>query len=293
MNMSKGLKRQIAGSGTMDMLDLATFVPVKAGTFLMGSPLYERGRNDNEFQHKVTLTQDFEIQTTEVTQLQYLLVMGVSVRPVLRQNCSGDYQVVYGEAICSDHPVGGVPWYDVQDFISELNKGEDGYTYGLPTEAQWEYAARGCVGSGEPKDMALCTTTAFNLGDNISKDQVNYDRKYPYYGGPDRGGLRASVKVTSLPNVNDLGLYDMHGNVHEWVADRYGEYSESHVVDPKGPSSGPYRVLRGGGFISKAQNVRSASRFAEGMYSYSTRTSGFRADVGFRLVRTAKRKRYD
>ena len=169
-------------------------------------------------------------------------------------------------------------------FIVQLNKGEDGYTYGLPTEAQWEYAARGCVGSGESTDMASClhTMTAFNLGDNISTDQVNYDGRYPYNNGS-KGEYRGqTVKVSSLANANDLGLYDMHGNVWEWVEDRYGEYSSSHVIDPKGSTSGPTRVLRGGSWSNKARNVRSTyrSRWRPGYRNYV---------VGLRLMRTAKK----
>ena len=141
------LKSYVDSSG----ISTATFAQVKAGTFLMGSPSDEVDRDDDEIQHKVTLTQDFEIQTTEVTQLQYFLVMGYNPSSFKKEKyCSNEHQVINGEELCPDHPVERVSWNDVQDFIVELNKGEDGYTYGLPTEAQWEYAARGCVGSGEP-----------------------------------------------------------------------------------------------------------------------------------------------
>ena len=199
-------------------ISTAVFAQVKAGTFLMGSPLDEVDRDDDEIQHKVTLTQDFEIQTTEVTQLQYFLVMGYNPSWFKKKKyCSNEHLVINGEELCPDHPVERVSWNDAQSFISQLNKREDGYTYGLPTEAQWEYAARGCVGSGEldfpkPTDMALCTMTAFNLGDNISTDQVNYDGNYPYNNGS-KGEYRGqTVKVSSLANANDLGLYGMHGS---------------------------------------------------------------------------------
>ena len=268
----------------------ATFVPVKARTFLMGSPLDEIDRDDDEIQHKVTLTQDFEIQTTEVTQHQYFAVMGSNPSYFKKkEHCSREeHQVINGTQLCLDYPVEGVSWNDVQGFIFQLNQRNDGYTYGLPTEAQWEYAARGCVGSGEPTDMASCTMTTFNLGDNISTDQVNYNGNNPYNstfferlfgsGGEYR---RQTVRVSSLANANGLGLYDMHGNVWEWVEDRYGEYSSSHVIDPKGSTSGPNRVLRGGGWDDGARSVRSANRFGW--------RPGFRfTDVGLRLMRTAK-----
>ena len=192
-------------------ISTATFAPVKAGTFLMGSPLNEVDRDDNEIQHKVTLTQDFEIQTTEVTQIQYFLVMGYNPSRFKKEKyCSNEHLVINGEELCPDHPVERVSWDDIQDFISQLNKGEDGYTYGLPTEAQWEYAARGCVGSGEldlPKlgDMASCTTTAFNIGDNISTDQVNYNGLFPYNNGAEGEYRNQTVKVSSLANANGLG----------------------------------------------------------------------------------------
>ena len=266
-------------------ISTATFAPVKAGTFLMGSPSNEVGREDDEIQHKVTLTQDFEIQTTEVTQLQYFLVMGSNPSYFKKEEyCSNEHQVINGEELCPNHPVEQVSWNDVQDFIVQLNKGEDGYTYGLPTEAQWEYAARGCVGSGEldPSklgDMASCTTTAFNLGDNISIDQVNYDGNLPYNKGAKGEYRKQTVKVSSLANANGLGLYDMPGNVWEWVEDGYKEYSSSHVIDPKGSTSIPYRMIRGGAWYNEARDVRSANR---------NWLKGPDNGVGLRLIRTAK-----
>ena len=269
-------------------ISTASFAQVKAGTFLMGSPSNEVDRDDDEIQHKVTLTKDFEIQTKEVTQLQYFLVMGYNPSHFKKEKyCSNEHLVINGEELCPNHPVERVSWNDVQGFISKLNKGEDGYTYGLPTEAQWEYAARGCVGSGEldlskSGDMASCTKTAFNLGDNISTDQVNYDGNFPYNNGSKGEYRKQTVKVSSLANANSLGLYDMHGNVWEWVEDRYGKYSRSHVVDPKGSTSGPNRVLRGGSWYDHALNVRSAFRFRwwPGNRDYA---------VGLRLMRTAKK----
>ena len=105
--------------------------------------------------------------------------------------------------------------------------------------------------------MALCTKTAFNIGDNISTDQVNYNGNHPYNNGS-KGEYRGqTVKVSSLANANDLGLYDMHGNVWEWVEDKYGKYSSSpHVIDPKGSTSGPDRVFRGGSWIFNGARLR-------------------------------------
>ena len=137
--------------------------------------------------------------------------------------------------------------------------------------------------------MASCATTAFNLGDNISIDQVNYNGNHPYNKGFKGEYRRQTVKVSSLSNANGLGLYDMHGNVWEWVEDRYGKYSRSyvrysgsHFVDPKGSSSGPDRLLRGGSWYYEARKLRSANRLRWG--------PGYRFnDVGLRLMRTANK----
>ena len=139
--------------------------------------------------------------------------------------------------------------------------------------------------SPKPTDMALCTKTAFNLGDNISTDQVNYNGNYPYNNGS-KGEYRGqTVKVSSLANANDLGLYDMHGNVWEWVEDRYGKHSRAHVVDPKGSKLGfsPYRVIRGGSWYSRARFVRSANR-----RGWRLQPGSRYATMGLRLMRTAK-----
>ena len=293
MNMSKiDILKTVCGFIALNMIAAnfafakleykATFVQVKAGTFLMGSPSYENYRDDGEIQHKVTLTQNFEIQMTEVTQLHYFLVMGNNPSYFKKeQYCPNKHMVLKGEELCPYHPVEQVSWNDAQDFISELNKKEDGYTYGLPTEAQWEYAARGCVGSEEPMDMASCTTTAFNLGDDISGVQVNYYDFFYYKKGPE-AYRKQTVRVFSLPNANRLDLYDMHGNVREWVEDRYEEYSKFHVVDPKGSLSDPHRMERGGGWDTNQWSIRSASRGRRLLPGSAS------SDMGFRLVRTGQ-----
>ena len=125
-------------------ISMATFAPVKAGTFLMGSPSDEVDRDVDEFQHEVTLTQDFEIQTTEVTQLQYFLVMGYNPSYFKKEKyCSGEHQVINGEELCPNHPVERVSWDDVQAFIVQLNKEDDRYTYGTSYGS-----AMGVCGSG-------------------------------------------------------------------------------------------------------------------------------------------------
>ena len=226
-----------------------TFNRIPAGTFMMGSPEDEPERYNNETQHQVTLRQDFHMQTTEVTQGQWEAVMGEN--PSDFQNC-GD-----------DCPVETVSWDDVQDFITRMNQRGEG-TYRLPTEAEWEYAAR------------AGTSTPFYFGQCLSTDQANYDGNYPSEGCP-RGEYRSeTVPVASLAS-NAWGLYDMHGNVWEWCSDWYEGYPTGAVTDPSGPGSGSSRVVRGGSWGNYARNCRSAIRYRN--------TPGYRNWInGFRLV---------
>jgi formylglycine-generating enzyme required for sulfatase activity len=229
-----------------------TFVYIPPGSFTMGSPSSEPERDDDERQHHVTLTKGFFMQTTEVTQGQWKAVMGSN--PSYFKNC-GD-----------NCPVEKVSWEDVQEFIRKLNRKEGVDRYRLPTEAEWEYACR------------AGTTTPFNGGNCLSADEANYDGNYPLDGCPKGSYREKTVPVGSFP-PNDWGLYDMHGNVWEWCSDWYGEYPSGSVTDPEGPSSGSYRVFRGGSWLSYARGCRSASRFLS--------APGCRRDlIGFRLART-------
>ncbi|MBF0379328.1 MAG: DUF1566 domain-containing protein [Desulfamplus sp.] len=228
-----------------------TFNLIPAGTFTMGSPSDELGRYDDETQHQVTLTKSYYMQTTEVTQAQWKVVMGSN--PSYFSSC-GD-----------NCPVEQVSWDDVQTFINKLNAKGEG-TYSLPTEAQWEYAAR--AGS----------TTAFANGGitQTSCGDANLDAIGWYC-------LNNSVNRTeqvAQKSPNAWGLYDMHGNVWEWCHDWYESYPHTFVADPIGPESGSYRVLRGGGWFLGATLCRSACRGSNfPYYQYY--------DVGFRLVYSA------
>jgi len=248
------LDEQITNS--LDM----TFNYIEPGTFMMGSPEDEPGRNATREspQHQVTLTQGYHMQTTQVTQGQWEAVMG--------DNPSG-----FDE--CGDDcPVEGVSWYDAQDFITALNQQEGTTGYALPTEAQWEYAAR--AGS----------TTAFANG-QITETGSGYDPVldsmgwYGYNSHADHSthlsGKGTHPVAQKAPNA--WGLYDMHGNVWEWVADWSGTYPTSAVTDPTGPSTGTNRVFRGGGWSSSARFCRSAYR---GIYYPCSRYD----NIGFRLV---------
>ncbi|MCX5831706.1 MAG: SUMF1/EgtB/PvdO family nonheme iron enzyme [Deltaproteobacteria bacterium] len=230
----------------------ATFALIPAGTFTMGSPAGEPGRYDNETQHQVTISRPFYLQTTEVTQGQWQQVMGNN--PSYFKKCGAD---------C---PVEKVSWNDVQEFIRKLNSMEGTDKYRLPTEAQWEYAAR------------AGTQTPFSTGVCLATGEANYNGNYPLEGCT-KGEYRQKTMRGGSFAPNAWGLYDMHGNVLEWVHDWYGNYPSGSVTDPEGPSSGSGRVGRGGSWFYSARNIRSAYRDRDFPgYSYSF--------LGFRLLRT-------
>jgi formylglycine-generating enzyme required for sulfatase activity len=227
-----------------------TFVWIEPGTFMMGSPEDEPQRDSDETQHEVALTQGYYMQTTEVTQGQWKAVMGSN--PSYFSSC-GD-----------DCPVEEVSWNKIQEFITALNAQEKTSQYRLPTEAEWEYAAR--AGSNKP----------FAFGDCLSTTDANYNGNYPLSGCP-KGDYRGHpIEVGSL-KANAWGLYDMNGNVWEWCQDWYGSYPTNSVTDPVGATSGSSRVIRGGGWYSDASYCRSANR-----YNYSPGSTSY--NVGFRLA---------
>jgi formylglycine-generating enzyme required for sulfatase activity len=237
------------------------FVKLGPASFWMGSPKHEADRFDNEVQHLVYLSRDFEIQTTDVTQAQYIRVMGNNPSYFQqRRYCPESFTTIQGVAACPNHPVEQVSFDDAQAFIFRLNSTQQGrYFYRLPTEAEWEFAARG--GS----------QAAYSFGSDPGL--------LHQYGWFDRNSGVRTHAVGSLKKPNAYGLYDMHGNVWQWVQDRYGQYPQTSVIDPQGPSLGSDRGARGGSGDSNAQDARSAYRrsLSPGMrYKF----------LGFRLVRT-------
>ncbi len=232
-----------SGDFTNDLGMAFNLIP--AGTFMMGSPPDELGRFSGEILHQVTLTQDFYIMTTEVTQSQWTAVMGSNPS---RFTACGD-----------DCPVERVSWDDIQGFITAMNERGEG-TYRLPTEAEWEYAAR------------AGNSTAFYNGDITETDcsiDTNLDQIGWYCGN---SGYTTHPVAQKLPN--DWGLYDMSGNVNEWCQDGYGTYPSSAVTDPEN-RTGSYRVLRGGSWNRYARGCRSAYR-GNSSPSYRINSIGFR-----------------
>lgn len=204
-----------------------TMVPVEGGTFTMGATS-EQGSDawDDEEKpaHKVTLS-DYYIGQTEVTQALWKAVMGSNP-----SDSKGD-----------NLPVEQVSWDDCQVFIQKLNQ-LTGKQFRLPTEAEWEYAARGGRKS----------------------------RGYKYAGGNDIGSVAwcdgnsgNETHPVGTKQANELGVYDMSGNVEEWCSDRYGDYQSSSQSDPQGPSSGSRRVFRGGSCYDSAGYCRVSSRYGD------------------------------
>lgn len=236
------------------------FVQAPAGSFLMGSPDSDAdGRGMERPQHRVTISQPFWVARTEVTQAQWQDLMGENP---YRRDRSNPYYTLPGMAeriTRPDHPA-TVSWEDAQEFIARLNEIEDGPDYRLPTEAEWEYFAR------------ATTTTRHWFGDDSS--QLG---DHAWYGEAFADGGHHPV---ALKTANPWGLYDIHGNVWEWVQDWYDAdyYATSPETDPQGPETGDERVVRGGSWHSTGDGWRSASR-----RDYAPDYRGI--SIGFRLVR--------
>jgi len=248
------------------------FVYIEPGTFMMGSPPDEPGRDDDEDQHQVTLTHGFYLAVAEVTQGEWRSIMGNN--PSYFSHCG------------KDCPVETVSWKDCQEFIQRLNEREKAHKYRLPTEAEWEYACR--AGS----KTELYTGSMKVLGDNNAPalDDIAWyggNSCAKYEGTFDCSGWsekqyacpRCGTHPVGGKKPNAWGLYDMPGNVWEWCQDWYEEYAAGHLTDPKGPSSGEDRVCRGGSWDSFALGCRAATRYSE-VPDYKDHL------MGFRLVRS-------
>ena len=168
---------------------------------------------------------------------------------------------------CSTCPVEQVSWNDVQSYITQMNLRGEG-TYSLPTEAQWEYAARAGSGTAFANGGIVHYSNMNECNDDANMNMIGW---YCYNSG-------STTHAVGQKSTNAWGLYDMSGNVAEWCQDLYGSYPSSAVTDPTGPSSGSSRVLRGGNWITVARISRSACRGHNG--------PGSRLNIfGFRLLR--------
>lgn len=256
-----------------------SLILVRGGTFTMGSPASERQRDEDEAAHAVTVS-DFYVDPCEVTQADYERIMGVNP-----SHFSG-----------ADLPVDSVTWYDAIEYCNRLsesrgltpvytidgknvswNRAANGYR--LLTEAEWEYAAR------------AGTTTIFNAGDQITSEVANFYGSYPYLIEENYVSRRDPSVVTSRYRgetiavdslePNQLGLYNMYGNVSEWCFDCYGPYDTDQTADPAGAVSGSLRINRGGAYNDFAKHLRGA---------YRSVSNPMAADqnLGFRIARNAQ-----
>jgi formylglycine-generating enzyme required for sulfatase activity len=219
------------------------FVRIPAGEFVMGCSNGDNTCADEEKPaHRVEITKAFEIGKYEVTQAQFEALMGRN----------------YSEYKGPNRPVENVSWRDAQEFLLKLTDRQDGYRYRLPTEAEWEYAARAgsTAGfSGEPDDLGW-------YFENSNAQTHPVGQKKP----------------------NAWGIYDMHGNVWEWTADWYNPtyYQSSVSVDPAGPPTGRFRTMRGGSWVDQTLNARASKR------DYFEDSADFH--IGFRCVRVSTRQ---
>lgn len=263
----------ITKTGNTDVNIEATddFVLINGGTFQMGSPENEPERDADERLHEVSVD-SFYLAKTELTQQEYQAVTGSN---------PSEFQG-------AGNPVENVTWYDAIRFCNTKSEAEglspcytiSGTTvtwdksangYRLPTEAEWEYAAR------------ANTDTPFSFGSYVNDEDANCYNAYGYNNNASgqwvNGYLEHTVSTDSyLANGN--GLYNMHGNVAEWVWDWYGSYSEEASLNPTGMQAGNYKIARGGGWNDFPKHIRSAYR------------SAYLADVplysiGIRLARNA------
>jgi formylglycine-generating enzyme required for sulfatase activity len=245
-----------------------TFVRINGGTFMMGSSANEPGREDDETQHRVTVS-SFYMGKYEVTQKEYQEVMGTNPSAFKGDNL----------------PVESVSWYDAVEYCNKRSQ-KEGLTpaymidvtnvtnvmwnrnangYRLPTEAEWEYACR------------ARTTTPFSTGNNITTDQANYNGNKPYNNNA-KGTYREKTTAVGSFLPNAWGLYDMHGNVLEWCWDWFWYYSSESQTDPVGEVTGTYRVFRDGSWFNDGRLLRSARR------DFGDPSDGY-FNLGFRLVR--------
>jgi formylglycine-generating enzyme required for sulfatase activity len=260
------------GASALTAGDLANMSWILPGTFTMGSPSGEVARDSGEVQHTVTITSPFYIGKYEVTQGEYLDVVGNNPSAFTITNYAGG-------SIDPDlnRPVENITWQNATNYCGLLTQREltagripSGWAYRLPTEAEWEYACR------------AGTTTAFNFGSVIQGGDANFNTHYiydsssgeTYVPSPTIAYLARTDTVGNYVN-NAWGLYDTHGNVWEYCSDWLTTYPSGSTIDPKGPSTGSYKVIRGGARYNAGKEIRSAIRSSQ-VINFASFSYGFR-----------------
>lgn len=235
-------------------------VTIQPATFVMGSPSDEHKRDANEGpQQQITLSHTFEIGKYEVTFNDWR-------KCVADGGCRG-YMPKDGGWGKGNRPVINISWNDSQAYIKWLNA-KTGLQYRLPTEAEWEYVARG--GQDAP----------FSTGYSISATQANFNGENPY-GGAAKGPYRRKTLPVGSFNPNTFGVYDIHGNVYEWVQDCWSPDHSDAPVNGEARLNGncKFRVMRGGSWVTHGYQIRASKRLRY--------TTDYRYDdYGFRLART-------
>ncbi len=246
-----------------DCANCPEMVTLPAGEFLMGSPESERGRGKDEGpQHKVTFAKPFAAGKYEVTFAEW---DACAAEGGCTQKPSDE---TWGRG---RHPVINVNWQDATEFVAWLSK-KTGKTYRLLSEAEWEYAARGVTKATDP-------STPFSTGQTINYRQANYDANFTYNGSPPGLYRQRTADVGSIAH-NAFGLYEMHGNVWEWVQDCYKPSYEGAPDDGSAviKKECNMHILRGGAWNYYPKLLRSA-------YRYATAPEVRMNNAGFRVAR--------
>jgi formylglycine-generating enzyme required for sulfatase activity len=286
------LDKSLCGSGSRPLFEVKApgeWVVIRPGSFLMGAPGSEAGRDNDEVQHRVTLTRDFMLQATEVTQGQWRQVMGNN--PSRFQGCGPNCPVeqvswydslaycnalslidglaeCYDLSACTGTPGGGS--YTCPTSKIGWRRGLDCVGYRLPTEAEWEYSARAGTTEATYNGDLESTKLECQRGNNAlnpigwfcGNSEVSYSgsENCTSWGGFRRCGSQP----VKQKRPNAWGLYDMLGNVWEWNWDRFVVYPTGDVTDPVQRRKGSNRVMRGGSWLGNARYVRAGARYGFG-----------------------------
>lgn len=247
IGLLQGLARQAPAARVTNSIGME-LVKVRAGSFLMGSPKNEEGRHDDEEQHEVQISKPFYVGVYEVTQAEYQKIMGANPSHF---SAKGQGNPRVKDQKTEKFPVEQVSWTQAKEFCKKLSAQAEekkaGRVYRLPTEAEWEYACR--AGTKTPVHYGA----ALNI-------HANFCGLAPYPLRGKRGFDEGNTRDVGSYDANSFGLYDMHGNVHEWCEDWYAPYAKGKQADPRGPESGKERVFRGGCWLSTGRACRSAQR---------------------------------